>query len=340
MIYSSSRIQQQMRLVNIEYLIDMIKVGRLNPAPIIGALPNRSLTKKSQIVESLILGLPENVIWAEQDPLGKTQLLSGFDIISSIVAFERNEFSLRNLKILRHLEGLKFSYLDYAETKHFLQMEVIFASISYDSDPMLRCLFVESINRGSYGSDAAQIARNIIFKSASFQLENFSSTLTSKSQFYNTYSHNESIKKNQLTLQSAILYYLLFLYIKQGDFELYRSIGLESYSYSRSHVSSYADFDNVEINTSDSIELAINKIMFMIEVGHKKIQYPIYSLHQEINEYEPFNSSIPLTISIESKNKNFKFSSLVHFLSPLSHGKNAFYLGRCKTVEELIARVQ
>ncbi|BBT68277.1 hypothetical protein WP8S18E04_36610 [Aeromonas caviae] len=336
MIYSSSRIQQQMRLVNIEYLIHMINMGRLEPAPVIGNLPNRSLTKKSQIVESLILGLPENVIWAEQNPLGKTQLMSGFDIISSIVEFEQGQFNLRNLKILRHLEGLKFSDLDYAETRLFMQMEVILASISYDSDPMLRCLFVESINRGSYGSDAAQIARNIIFKDAAFQVERYSNTLANNLQFYDTIQENGSINKIKLTLQSAILYYLLFLYIKEYRINsyTYHHFSFESYSYSRSHVSSYADLNNVEINTYDSIELAINKIMFMIEVGHNKIMNAISSLEQEID-----SCNFKKNIDTNEKNQSFKFSYLADFLSPLlSHGKSAFYRGRCKTVEALSSR--
>lgn len=341
MIYSSSRIQQQMRLVNIEYLINMVRMGRLDPSYAIGKLPKRSITKKSQIVESLILGLPENVIWAEQDPLGKTQLMSGFDIVSSIIEFESNQFPLKNLKILKHLEGLIFSHVDYAEIKLFLQMEIILASISYDSDPMLRCLFVESINRGNYGPDAAQIARNIIFKSAAAQLEFFSDTLASKFNFYDTTSVKNTINKSQLTLQSAILYYLLFLYIKQGNFKLHSSIGLESYSYSRSHVSSYSDFDNVEINASDNIEIACNKIMFMIEVGHEKIEYFIHSLIQEINMNSAYYSPSQLTAdSVRIRNKSLKFSSLEDFLSPLWHGKNSFYLERCKTVNELIFRTQ
>ncbi|ELA6640201.1 hypothetical protein J4H27_14115 [Vibrio alginolyticus] len=302
MRYSSSRIQQETRLESVDYLIHMVDIGRLDPNPAFGSLPNLSLVKRSHIVESLILGLPVEMIWAEQDALGKTQLLSGFEVVSSILDFNSNSFPLRKLRILKHLEGLRFSNIDFAEQKHFMQMEVALGTIHYDSDPMLKCLFVESINKDKYGVDASQIARSIIFKKAYYTIDNYIEHI---SKYFNEDAYAISSRKKyeryKLKLQAEILLCLLVIYIGTERNRLNRSFSTESYSYSRSHISNY---DDVYIYFSDDISTALNKIMFMIEMDDLYLNDCFKQLDNIV--YDAFRSD---KFSMDSIGKSFSYSS-------------------------------
>lgn len=285
MRYSSSRIQQEFRLVKMIDLIEMTGFGRLVPKPMYGFLPGRSVSKKSQVIEMLILGLPTETIWGEQDALGRTQILSGFDIFTSILDFSNNRFKLQDLRVLKHLNGLDYYDLNYAEKKHLEQMEIRLGVILHDSDPMLKCLFIENINRDSYGKNAAQLARNINFKKASYFIEQYSDYFIN--HFTNLKDNTQLQYTNlQLKLQSDILYSFLACYLSQvPEYALKISrVGFESYSYSRSHISNYSDYDNVEINPMDDLDMALNKIMFMIDVEHKTIHDIKFKFDKIINK--------------------------------------------------------
>ncbi|MGL1261419.1 hypothetical protein ACSTKG_06990 [Vibrio parahaemolyticus] len=326
---------------SIDYLIHMVDIGRLDPNPAFGSLPNLSLVKRSHIVESLILGLPVEMIWAEQDALGKTQLLSGFEVVSSILDFYSNRFYLRNLRILKHLEGLRFSNIDFAEQKHFMQMEVALGTIHYDSDPMLKCLFVESINKDKYGIDASQIARSIIFKKAYYTIDNYFENISShfSKETYTT-GGRKNYEKYKLKIHTEILLCLLVIYIVTERNRLNRSFSKESYSYSRSHISNY---DDVYINFNDDISTALNKVMFMIEMDEFYLNDCFEKLDSIVND--AFHSD---NFSMESIGKSFSYSS--HFRkSKLNLVEYVFYsllgyedrimIGRFSSVGELIDRL-
>ncbi|MDZ4034404.1 hypothetical protein U0868_22925 [Kluyvera ascorbata] len=259
--------------MNVTDLIEMTGFGRLVPKPMYGFLPSWSVTQKSRIIEMLILGLPTETIWGEQDALGRTQILSGFDIFSAILDFSNSRFNLRNLRVLKHLDRLYYHDLAFAEKKHFEQMEMRIGVILHDSDPMLKCLFIENINHNLYGKNAAQFARNINFKRASSFIEKYSNDFMN--YFTNLTNHSQLKYTNlQLKLQSDILYCLLICYIAQNKIYDRRisAFGLESYSHSRSHISNYNDYENVEITPMDDFDIALNKIMFMLDVEHRKLR--------------------------------------------------------------------
>lgn len=301
MRYSSSRIQQDTRLESVDYLIHMVRIGRLDPNPAVVSLPNLRAVKKSHIVESLILGLPVEMIWAEQGALGKTQLLSGFEVISSILDFINNSFPLKNLRMLKHLEGFRFSEIDFVEQKHFMQMDVTFGIIHYDSDPMLKCLFVESINKDKFGVDASQIARNIIFKKAYHKLEKYVERTFYKFDYDMRISRSK-FERYTLKLQTEILCCLLVIYIWHEKDLLNSSFAMESYSYSRSHISNY---DDVNINFNDDINSALNKIMFMLEMDERDLSNNFEYLDSLIDR--AFRNNI---ISMGFLNKSFLSSSI------------------------------
>ncbi|EBJ3505327.1 hypothetical protein VLC34_001774 [Salmonella enterica] len=283
MKYSSSRIQHEFRFVNVIDLIEMTGFGRLVPKPMHGFIPSWTILQKSRVIEMIILGLPTETIWGEQDPLGRTQILSAFDIFSAILDFSENRFNLRELKVLKHLNGLYYRDLNYAEKKHFEQMGMQLGVILYDSDPMLKCLFIENINRNSYGKYAAQLARNINFKIASEFIEKHSTHLI---WHFTQLKNSKQLRYTtlQLKLQSDILYCFLIYYLSRDYKYRIPELSMESYSYSRSHISNYSDYNNIEISMIDDLDIALNKIMFMIDVNHQNLHNITYDFNSILDK--------------------------------------------------------
>lgn len=320
MRYNSSRIQQESRFITIDYLIHMIEIGRIDPNHAVGSQPNWNNRKKSQMVESLILGLPTETIWVEEDALGKTQLLSGFELFSCILDFKNNNLCLKGLRILKHLDGLYFSEIHYAEIKHFMQMEISINTIHHDSNQMLKCLFIESINKEKYGSNAGQLARNITFRQATNYIHNYTQ------EIFDNFEHDRSINKRtfesySFKIQTEILYSLLLIYIEFNKHNIKYEVALESYSYSRSHTSFYSDYNSVKITPNDNLEIAINKLMFILEIDHSELQQELYILKDTIYnifQYENIKlSTIGRNISNSNSLLKYVYESIYHDSYPL-----------------------
>lgn len=247
----------------------MVDTGRLDSYPMFGAMPVLSIVSRSRIIESLILGLPVETIWAEKNALGRTQLLSGFEIVSTVRAFSEGQFALRGLRVLKHLEDLSFDRIDYAEKRHFEQMEVIFNAISFDSNPLLKCMLVEKINKERQGSNAAQLARNIIFPLSAETTLDLATLCLSEHSFSGTF-----VEKNKtrllLRMQADLFYGLLIKYVKGNGNMITLRPGMESYSFSRSHTLEYSG--SPQISPSDDIDYAANKLAMMLDSGNREVE--------------------------------------------------------------------
>ena len=341
MKFSSSRVQQERRILSTVQIIEMVEIGRLEVTPFYGSLPALTTVKKSQIIESLILGLPIDVIWSEQNRLGKTQLLSGFDLVISIVDFVSEKFVLTQLNVLTHLNGLGFSFLGYAERRHFLEMDLSFNIIAFDSNPLLKCLFVENINKDKYRSTASQIARNIVFKIGSEEIFRLSDYVYEKIVEHNP--ENSRISKYQkLKLQTDITYCLLIIYLSNNNIIKNYTISMESYSYSRSHVSDYSNFENIEIKSIDNLNSAINKLTFMLEVDSNRLDTEIIIFKKYVNSMFKVKSLNIKNIgrSFSSNDTEDSVSIIDYIFGQKTKTNRSLNFNKLKTVYDLISEIQ
>ncbi|MBP2543185.1 hypothetical protein [Acinetobacter guillouiae] len=341
MKFSSSRVQQERRILSTIQIIEMVNIGRLEVIPFYGSLPALTTVKKSQIIESLILGLPTDVIWSEQNRLGKTQLLSGFDLVISIVDFVSGKFLLTQLNVLNHLEGLEFSFLGYAERRHFLEMDLSFNVIAFDSNPLLKCLFVENINKDKYRSTASQIARNIVFKVGSEQILKLSDYVCEKIAIHNLEDLRIS-KYQKLKLQNEITHCLLIIYLRNNDKIENYTTSVESYSYSRSHVSDYSNFENIEIKSIDKLNSAMNKLIFMLEVDSDRLNFEINFFIKHVNsmlKVKNLNIKNIGKSSLDNYTEN-SVSMIDYIFRQITKTNRSLNFNKLKTVYDLISEIQ
>lgn len=266
MKYNSSRIRSSLRHLNVRNIVEMVGTGRLNPGVDFGFRSSQSVVKRSHDIESLILGIPLGMIWADEDALGETRLLSEFDLVESIRAFFYDSFTLRNLKILKHLNGLSFSDMSYVERRHLEEMELILCSVSYDSNPLLKCMFVEGLNKDKFSSDAAQLARNIVFREGSEILYGLARDVLNK--YYNTIGAPVRDElRILLRLQADLTYCLLLIYLSSYQKYVARALGEESFAFSRSHSLESIEGEGLQLNVNDDLDYALNKLMWMNEIN-------------------------------------------------------------------------
>ena len=68
--------------------------------------------QKSELIESILMGIPIPLMYLFEDKNGKKQVVDGRQRIGAILSFLEEGFKLNNLKILRQLNGAFFSDLD------------------------------------------------------------------------------------------------------------------------------------------------------------------------------------------------------------------------------------
>lgn len=62
----------------------------------------------SELIESILMGIPIPLIYLFEDQMGKRQVVDGRQRITAILKFLNNELTLSGLKILKKLNGKKF----------------------------------------------------------------------------------------------------------------------------------------------------------------------------------------------------------------------------------------
>jgi len=93
----------------------------------------------SFLVESILLNMPIETIYTAINPeTFKEEVADGQQRLTSVFRFMRDEFALRGLTVLEHLNGKKFSELNREEICSFLRYTFSVTQIKANSDPRIK----------------------------------------------------------------------------------------------------------------------------------------------------------------------------------------------------------
>lgn len=108
-------------------------------------------SKASRFVESIFLHIPTPMIYTAVNSgiYRKEVVLDGQQRITSVIRFMRDEFVLRGLIILKHLNGKKFSELSKAEVCDFEGQILSTTRIEATFDSSVVYEILERINSGT-----------------------------------------------------------------------------------------------------------------------------------------------------------------------------------------------
>ena len=78
-----------------------------------------SLTRKCELVESVLMGLPLPIFYFNQDKYGRLIVVDGRQRLTALFSYMEDAYPLKKLKILPELDGLKFSQLLSSKYSYF-----------------------------------------------------------------------------------------------------------------------------------------------------------------------------------------------------------------------------
>lgn len=131
------------------------------------------LTRRSRLIESILLRIPLPVFYFSSDKQGRMQVVDGVQRLTVIKQFLNGEFKLTNLEYLDELNGLffpsenisksKYKTLDPMHVRRILQTQIIVNIIDYSSPAKVKYDIFKRINTGGKPLNSQEI-RNCMAK--------------------------------------------------------------------------------------------------------------------------------------------------------------------------------
>ncbi|EHI9272441.1 hypothetical protein J9102_001563 [Vibrio vulnificus] len=266
--------------IDVYSLLRRLESGRIELYPefddhVRGASANH---KSSQLIETFLLGLPSSSIWIEQEDYGSSTILEGADIAETLKLFVEDQFRLTGLRYFGHLNGLRFSQIRSSDREDFLSSELLIREVKYDAHPRLKCEFYRNLHQHNRNKNVSQIARSYAFKNAYRCLNEFSFNLTERLNLSMGYNDSRDRGKNEARIHEFSLTVILMLYLENIK-----------------PIKNSDDFSddsllNEQIFLDDTIEIALDKMMMLIDMGEisthsylKKANDVVYDLYSSLD---------------------------------------------------------
>jgi len=118
---------------------------------------------KSRLIESVLLEVPIPIIYTAETEDGKEEVIDGQQRVLTFYHFRHNKFPLRNLTILKELNGKKFEDLPEELQDKFLSRGISVIKILAQSQKDIKFEIFVRLNRGSVKLSEQEL-RNCIYR--------------------------------------------------------------------------------------------------------------------------------------------------------------------------------
>ncbi len=120
-------------------------------------------SRSSRLIESLILEVPLPVFYVAEGRDGTDEVIDGQQRLSAFFRFLNNEYSLRGLRALPHLNGKTFKDLDKQIQKMIRDSSIRVITFKRESDENLRFEIFERLNTGAVPLNRQEL-RNCVYR--------------------------------------------------------------------------------------------------------------------------------------------------------------------------------
>lgn len=127
------------------------------------------VNQKSELVESILMGIPIPVIYLFESLDGSKQIIDGRQRISTIIDFLNNKFKLKNLKILGWLNNMYFRDIEPKLQGIFEDFQMSFYIIQPPTPERVKYDIFDRVNRGGTKLNSQEM-RNALYQGVSTQL--------------------------------------------------------------------------------------------------------------------------------------------------------------------------
>ena len=210
-----------------------------------------STRQKSELIESVVMGIPLPLIYLAETMEGKLVIVDGRQRLTTFFRYLDNEFSINGLKIMIELNACKFRDLenDAKKSKYATEIEdfqLVIQIIKYPTPDRVRFDIFDRVNRGGTPLNNQEM-RNALYQGPATRLLN---ELAASDAFKDATGHSVSPlhMKDKYIILRALSFYLWkkdILKKKNGEKVVYRSDIEEFLGYSMEYLN-WVDDDSRE----------------------------------------------------------------------------------------------
>ncbi len=212
-----------------------------------------STRQKSELIESVVMGIPLPLIYLAETMEGKLVIVDGRQRLTTFFRYLDNEFSINGLKIMTELNACKFRDLenDAKKSKYATEIEdfqLVIQIIKYPTPDRVRFDIFDRVNRGGTPLNNQEM-RNALYQGAATRLLN---ELAASEVFKEATGHSVSPlhMKDKYIILRALSFYLWkkdILKKKNGETVVYRSDIEEFLGYSMEYLNWVDDTSREEL---------------------------------------------------------------------------------------------
>lgn len=211
--------------------------------------------QKSELIESVVMGIPLPLIYLAETMEGKLVIVDGRQRLTTFFKYLDNEFALNSLKIMTELNSCKFRDLenDVKKSKYAAEIEdfqLVIQIIKYPTPDRVRFDIFDRVNRGGTPLNNQEM-RNALYQGSATKLLN---ELAGSEEFKDATGHSVSPlhMKDKYIILRAISFYLWekkLLKKKNGETVVYRSDIEEFLGYSMEYLNWADDALRIELKS-------------------------------------------------------------------------------------------
>lgn len=129
---------------------------------------NEVWTKKqnSELVESILMGIPLPAMYFAEDKLGNLQVIDGRQRLTALFSFLNNEFTISSAPILEHIKRKKFKVLEPKEKAKLEDYQLLIYIIKPQTPDRIKFDIFDRVNRGGTQLNKQEM-RNALYQGES-----------------------------------------------------------------------------------------------------------------------------------------------------------------------------
>ena len=166
--------------------------------------------QRSELVESLLMGIPIPIIYLFENREGKKEVVDGRQRIITIMDYLNNQFPLSMLRILHHLNGNKFTDLDPKLQSYLEDYQIATYVIQPPTPEIVKFDIFDRVNRGGTRLNNQEM-RNALYQGKCTDLLE----KLSKLEVFKKVT-GDSIKPTRMKDRYIILRFIAFYLQRQG----------------------------------------------------------------------------------------------------------------------------
>lgn len=174
--------------------------------------------QKSELIESILMGIPIPLMYLFEDRNGKKQVVDGRQRIGAILDFLDNKFKLKNLRILSQLNEYYFNDLEPKLQGVFEDYQLFFYIIQPPTPERVKYDIFDRVNRGGTSLNKQEM-RNALYRGRSTEMLD---RLCGMPEFL--LATGRSINKDRMKDQYVVLRAIAFLMLHRGEFSNIQSL--------------------------------------------------------------------------------------------------------------------